>query len=49
MHTGFLCARPRLPSVAGVAAAAVAAAKVASEKQTDDGAAGSNSEMAAVE
>ena len=35
-------------SVAGVAAAAVAAAKVASEKQTDDGAAGSDSEMAAV-
>ena len=36
-------------SVARVAAAAVAAAKVASEKQTDDGAAGSDSEMAAVE
>ena len=36
-------------SVAGVAAAAVAAAKVASEKQTDDGAAGSDSEMATVE
>ena len=32
-------------SVAGVAAAAVAAAKVASEKQTDDGATGSDSEM----